>query len=289
MIKKIALLLASFLLAYANTVWAADEKPPVTAKALIRMVVSNLIPPPGYAFSAAGTFHTSAENSDMCLQRAVRNISEEGVEEAFQTQFNSPTGSVGGVERPGLRYRGIRWRAGGSVGVHASTFPPTLGRGRKLSWVPNNGILGGDLGFYNLHPVSVFDGDFVYRLMVWDMNHPILDGIRLPGLSNAVSPYGSSRITLQRVSITYVPMKVEYWENVNDSHVGHPDVVVEYADYKEVVGADGYWAPHVVSSGSTRIMFSSWRVIELPANIFTRNHALLGTQNISCAPTTSQN
>ena len=267
----------SFVLVSANPL-AADEKPPVSAKALIRMVISNLTPPQGYAFFGSGVFHTSAENSDMCLLRAVNDT-----EEAFQAQFNSPvTGAIGNLERPGLRYSGIRWRMpDGTVGVYASTFPPTLGRGRKLQWVPNDGILGGDLDFYNLHPVSVFSGDFVYRLRGWNVEHPMLDGIRLPGLPSAVSPYGASRITLRLVSIIYVPMKVEYWDN--DQFLGSPVKVVEYHDYHEVLEADGYWAPNVVTSGNTSITFGKWYVKKMPENMFSRNHALLGTREISCS------
>ena len=284
--KKVMLffLAASFVLASANLVGAVDEKPPVTAKALIQMVISNLTPPPGFAFSGSGTFHTSAENSDLCLLRAVNDT-----EEAFLAQFNSPvTGAMGGTERPGLQYKGIRWYVSdGNAGVYASTFPPTLGRGRKLQWVPNDGILGGDLAFYDLHPVSVFSRDFLYRLVVWDLDYPRLDGIRLPGLPIGIAPYGSSRITLQRVSITYVPTKVEYWDN--DQFKGPPVKVVEYTDYHEVLGADGYWAPNVVTSGSTSITFGKWYVTKSPENMFTRNHALLGTREISCRAVPSQN
>lgn len=247
----------------------------VTADEVVGMVIANFRGPVGTMLTALGALKSPGQSSSLCVGRQV--VSEQSaMSEAFQIEFMSPTsGGIDGVEKAGKKYRGVREHNSENDLVKAGVYLPGLRRGRGLSWVPYDGVLGTEFKFYYLTPVSNFRYDFLYRFIDANVEAPVIEGVRLP---TSRSPFVRSRIYLKRISIIYVPVKIEYW--VGDNKL--QPVTVEFRGYAQVVGASGYWAPNEIASGQTSLTFLGWHMVGSQDWMMSTNHQVIEIQQVPC-------
>lgn len=245
-----------------------------TAEEIMKAVVENIEGPPDKVLVASGHMRLPEGQSDVCAGRAVQ-IRESRLAEGFQVDLLSPSSGVGGGFEAGGRV--LRFVRDGND-TQALSYFPSLRRGRKIAYVPLDGVLGGDLKYGLLPVVSSIREDFTYEFSKKDTEHPVIVGVRKP---NSPSPFQRCILSLEKQESVYVVLEATY----TYTNGGGPaqELVQTYSDYREVAGAPGYRAPYQVVVGDTTIAFKYWQALPWLGWLLSTNHAALGTnQMVPC-------
>lgn len=228
----------------------------------MQKVVENLKGPPEATVVGEGRMIFSGRN----LHIRIARYCPDG-KEGFQVDFLS---MVEDQETGGNPMGDKKYRVVGEEGnISALTYLPSLRRGRKLNYVPLDGVLGSEYRFYFLPTVTNLHFDFSYSYTEENAIKPIILGVRRP---DSRSPFPRITLYLNRLGKSYVVEKTIYERAQGGS------TVQLLEDYEEFT--PGYWAPHKVVTGGTTLTFSRWGIKTPLEWLLSQSHETLGLHRI---------
>lgn len=235
----------------------------LTAAEVIHKAAANLEGPVGTTILAEGKMQFSRKNLDVRIARYWRN----GME-GFQIDILSPMEDKevpDATPQTNKKYRVVRKE----MEISTLTYLPSLRRGRKISYVPLDGVLGSEYPYYLLPLASDFLHDFSYVYVKEDADAPIIRGVQVP---ESRSPYTQVQIELQRRGETYTIERAVY--ELPDSR-GLTFLLQEFIEF-----TPGYWAPKKVAANETVFTFDTWTAREALQWLHSTNHNMFDAQGI---------
>ncbi len=235
----------------------------LTTDEVMEKAVNNIRGPAGKMVLAEGRMQFSRRNLHIRTARYYRNGTE-----GFQIDVLSP---VEDQEVPGAgpqtnkKYRVVR----NAMDIATLTYLPSLRRGRKISYVPLDGILGSDYPYYLLPIANALLHDFSYTYVKEHTDTPIIKGVKKEGTR---SPYSQVEIQLRKMGNTYAIEQAIYQDPHNQGFT------LLLQDYQEFT--PGYWAPRTVTVKKTTFTFEKWTAQAPRRWLHSTNHGLLDTQTI---------
>jgi len=222
----------------------------------MKRVIENLKGPPDSTVVGAGRMLYSRKKPSIRVGRYCS-----GEKEGFQVDFLSMVEDqeTGGSPMVGKQYRVVRE----GIEVSALTYLPSERRGRKISFVPLDGVLGSEYLFYFLPTVTNLHFDFSYRYAE-DGTKPVIVGIRK---SISLSPFPHITLYLEKLGGSYVIEKAIYEQEEGESIA---QILEEYEEF-----TPGYWAPRKVVTGGTTLIFSRWGIKPPLEWLLSQNHETL--------------
>ncbi len=235
----------------------------LTAEEVITKAAENLQGPKGKTILAEGKMRFAQRNLDVRIARYCHDGTE-----GFQIDILSPMEDQGvpdATPQTNKKYRVVRTGAE----ISTLTYLPSLRRGRKLNYVPLDGVLGSEYPYYLLPLASDLLHDFSYSYVKEDADAPIIKGVRTEG---SRSPYTQVQIELQRRGETYLVEKAVY-EMPNSR--GLTFLLQEFIEF-----APRYWAPKKVQANETIFTFDTWKTHEPLEWLHSTNHNMFDAQGI---------
>lgn len=225
-------------------------------------VIENLKGPPGSSVVGEGNMIFSHRDLRIRVARYCPNGRE-----GFQVDFLGMVEDTetGGSPMGDKKYRVIRENGN----VSALTYLPSLRRGRRLNYVPLDGILGSEYRFYFLPTVTNLRFDFSYQYAEGTDVKPVIIGVRRP---NSLSPFPHITLYVGKLGGSYVVEKTIYEREQGESII---QLLEEYEEF-----TPGYWAPHKVVTGGTTLTFSRWGIKHPLEWLLSQSHETLGLHRI---------
>ncbi|MBI3801977.1 MAG: hypothetical protein HY268_34040 [Deltaproteobacteria bacterium] len=235
----------------------------LTAEEVIQKAATNLEGPVGTTIVADGKMQFSRRNLDIRVARYWHDGTE-----GFQIDILSPMEDKevpDATPQTNKKYRVVRK----AMDISTLTYLPSLRRGRKINYVPLDGVLGSEYPYYLLPLASDFLHDFSYTFVKEDINAPVIKGVQI---AESRSPYAQVQIELQKREATYTIEKAIY-ETPNSR--GLTFLLQEFIEF-----APGYWAPKKVMANDTVFTFDTWRISEPLEWLHSTNHNVFDAQGI---------
>lgn len=235
----------------------------LTVEEVMDRVVDNIKGPAGMTVVAEGAMRFSRRNLQVRTARYCSNGTE-----GFQMDVLSPMEDQevpGATPQTNKKYRVVR----AGMGISTLTYLPSLRRGRKINYVPLDGILGSDYPYYLLPSASNLLYDFSYTHVKNDPETPIIEGVQKEG---SRSPYSRVELHLRRRGDTYTIEQAVYDAPYNQGFT------LTLQDFEEF--AKGYWAPREVVVKETTFTFNHWQVWEPLQWLHSTNHGQFDAQSI---------
>lgn len=235
----------------------------LTAAEVIHKAAANLEGPVGTTILAEGKMQFSRKNLDVRIARYWHDGTE-----GFQIDILSPMEDKevpDATPQTNKKYRVVRKE----MDISTLTYLPSLRRGRKISYVPLDGVLSSEYPYYLLPLASDFLHDFSYSYETEDQNVPIIIGVRS---ENSRSPYTQVQIELRKRGETYTIEKAVY---------ATPDdrrLEFRLQDFVEFV--PGYWAPKKLSANDTVFAFAAWKTHAPLEWLHSTNHNMFDAQSL---------
>lgn len=237
-------------------VWALA----LTAGEVIKKAAENLEGPVGSTVMAEGKMQFSGRNLDVRIARYWHDGTE-----GFHIDTLSPMEDKevpDATPQTNKKYRVVRKE----MDIATLTYLPSLRRGRKISYVPLDGVLG---RYYLLPLASDLLHDFSYSYEKEDVNAPIIKGVQTAA---SRSPYAQVRLALQKKGETYLIEKAVY---EMPSSRGLTFLLEEFIEF-----APGYWAPKKVMANETVFTFATSKTQKPLAWLHSTNHNVFDAQGI---------
>ena len=241
-----------------------------TADAIMQNAIANIHGPAGKMVVSEGKMVFSRRNLDIRTARYHKDGTE-----GFQIDVLSPVEDQevpGSTPQTNKKYRVIRK----GKKISTLTYLPSLRRGRKINYVPLDGLLGSDFPYYLLPLGSDFLHDFSYRFVTQakpDLAVPVLVGSAKEGNR---SPYSQVTVSLERRGETYLIVRAAY--QLSESEGKSEDMTVQLENFSEFT--PGYWAPVIMRVKETTFMFDVWTVWEPRSWLHSTNHNLFDAQQL---------
>ena len=239
----------------------------VTAQEIIDKTIANLIGPPGRMVVSTGNMKFARRDLDIRTARYYRAGTE-----GFQMDIHSMMEDqevAGSSPQTGKKYRVVRT----AQTISTLTYLPSLRRGRMVSYVPLDGVLGSDFKYYLLPLVSNMMHDFSYAFVNEDPDAPIILGMRR---AESRSPYTQVELQLIARGDFYLVQKAVYTTPNNKQMYFEANNYYEYTK--------GYWAPEKIVVDETTFTFSGWAALKPKSWLHKKGHHLLGTKQIPKIP-----
>ncbi len=163
------------------------------------------------------------------------------------------------------KYRVVRTGAE----ISTLTYLSSLRRGRKLNYVPLDGVLGSEYPYYLLPLASDLLHDFSYSYVKEDPGAPIIKGTPT---ATSRAPYTQVIVELQKRGETYTVEKAAY-----ELPSGSP-LVFSLQDFVEFT--PGYWAPRKVIANETSFVFDGWATRDPLRWLHSTNHNMFDSQSV---------
>jgi len=240
-------------------VWALAP----TAEEVIKKAAENLEGPVGSTVMTEGKMQFSGRNLDVRIARYWHDGTE-----GFQIDILSPMEDQevpDATPQTNKKYRVMRKE----MDIATLTYLPSLRRGRKINYVPLDGVLGSEYPYYLLPLASDFLHDFSYSYVKEDINTPVIKGVQTIG---SRSPYPQVQIELQKRGETYLIEKAVYEMSSNR---GLSFLLQEFSEF-----APGDRAPTVVKANGTIFTFDIWKTHEPLERLHSTNHNVFDAQGI---------
>lgn len=238
----------------------------LTAEEVITKAAENLQGPKGKTVLAEGKMRFAQRNLDVRIARYCQDGTE-----GFQIDILS---QMEDQEVPGAgpqtnkKYRVVR----NGVDISTLTYLPSLRRGRKINYVPLDGVLGSEYPYYLLPLASDLLHDFSYSYIKEDQSVPIIKGV---STTTSRSPYTQVTVELQKRGETYTLEKAVYELS------GGSRLVFSLQDFVEFT--PGYWAPGKVIANGTNFVFDGWTTRDPLRWLHSINHNMFDAQSIPLA------
>ena len=203
-----------------------------TADEIMQNAIANIHGPVGKMVVSEGKMVFSRRNLDIRTAR----YHADGTE-GFQIDILSAVEDQevpGSTPQPNKKYRVIRK----GRKISTLTYLPSLRRGRKINYVPLDGLLGSDFPYYLLPLGSDFLHDFSYSFVnpaQPDLAAPVLVGAAQEGNR---SPYSQVTVSLERRGETYLIVQAVY--QLSGSEDMSQGMTVQLENFSEFT--PGYWA-----------------------------------------------
>ncbi len=237
-----------------------------TADEIMQNAIANIHGPVGKMVVSEGKMVFSRRNLDI---RTVRYHAD-GTE-GFQIDILSAVEDQevpGSTPQPNKKYRVIRK----GRKISTLTYLPSLRRGRKINYVPLDGLLGSDFPYYLLPLGSDFLHDFSYSFVTQAIPDPASPVILGSAKEGTRSPYAQVTVDLQRRGETYLIVQAVYQLS------GGEDMSVRLENFSEFT--PGYWAPAKMTVKETTFTFAVWKVWEPQSWLHSTNHNLFDAQQL---------
>ena len=251
------LLISSYLLFFPMTTLA------FTAEEVITKAAENLQGPKGKTILAEGKMRFAQRNLDVRIARYCHDGTE-----GFQIDILSPMEDQGvpdSTPQTNKKYRVVRTGAE----ISTLTYLPSLRRGRKLNYVPLDGVLGSEYPYYLLPLASDLLHDFSYSYVKEDQAAPVIKGVPT---ATSQSPYTQVVVELQKRGETYTLEKAIY------ERPGGASLVFALQNFIEFT--PGYWAPGKVIANETNFVFEGWKTRTPLLWLHSANHNMFDSQSV---------
>ena len=235
----------------------------VTAQEVMDKAVANIVGPPDRMVMSEGKMVFSRRNLDVRTARYYHDGTE-----GFQIDVLSPLEDQevpGSIPQTDKKYRVVR--RGRKISTLA--YLPSLRRGRKINYVPLDGLLGSDFPYYFLPLVSDFTHDFTYTYVKDDPVAPVIAGSPKDG---SRAPYTSLEVHLQQQGPVYLITKAVYDAGTRQ------ETIIRSTNFSEY--ANGYWAPAEITVKDTTFTFDTWIAEEAEVWLHSTNHNQFDAQRI---------
>lgn len=256
-VSRTIILLASILTSGVSLAFG------LTTDEVIEKVVRNIQGPAGKMVVAEGRMKFARRDLDIRTARYY----QDGIE-GFQIDVLSPVEDQevpDAMPQTDKKYRVVRKAAE----ISTLTYLPSLRRGRKISYVPQQGILGSDYPYYLLPLVNDILHDFSYTFADQRPETPVLIGKKK---EDARTPYSAVELHLRQQAGVYLIEQAIYTGQAGSGFT------LVFQGYEEFT--PGYWAPQSVTVKNTTFSFSRWQARPPFEWLHSTNHGQLDVQGI---------